>query len=298
MDPTVLALESAPKALVYGGVILSVGAAAARLWLLPRAVAAGVGSATSGQATDARLVRIALFASVALAIGLLWRAWGHTAASFGLAESLVGENLRLVSWESRWGGAWRVQAAAAALLVVLAGTSGPRQFVAPLHALTSLVLCGLLPLMGHAGGEPARVILHAAHVAAAGAWVGTLAATALSARGDAREAMLAAFAPMALAGAGLVGVTGVVAAWTYLQGAWSAVGSPYGVALIVKLALVGDIAVLGFLNWRRYHGGGAALSMGRGQPVAAGRSALVTAEIVTAALVVLVTAVLTELEHP
>jgi hypothetical protein len=56
--------------------------------------------------------------------------------------------------------------------------------------------------------------------------------------------------------------------------------------LLIKVALVGGVAACGYVNWR-------AIRSGRIEP---GRAAIV--ELSLAALVVVVTGALTEIEHP
>ena len=63
--------------------------------------------------------------------------------------------------------------------------------------------------------------------------------------------MVAAFSPTALAFAAVLGATGALAAWRHL-GSWSALASTeYGRVLLLKLALVGLLAGLGAVNWKR-----------------------------------------------
>ena len=65
----------------------------------------------------------------------------------------------------------------------------------------------------------------------------------------------------------------------------------YGRLLLLKLILVGAAAMCGFLNWRRLR----ALAQ---NDAGAAHPVLVTVEIALAVTIVLVTAVLTETEHP
>ena len=60
-----------------------------------------------------------------------------------------------------------------------------------------------------------------------------------------------AFSPMALAGAAVVAVTGILNV-VFQLGAISEVWSTgYGRALLIKLALLAGVGALGFYNWRR-----------------------------------------------
>lgn len=333
MDPLSVALEAIPKALVYATVILSVGVPVARLLFLTRVAgltrAAGAGPTSSGPASserepssgsaaarttadervvlDASLARIALLAASGLVIGLLLRAWGHTAVSFGIADSVAPENLILIAWESQWGQAWQLQMAGAATLAVFAwATTQAPQLAWPTLTFTAAGVCYLVPLLGHAEGEPTRVLVHGTHVLGAGVWVGTLMTIACGVPATMRTPMLRAFAPFAFAGSLTLVASGLVAAWWYLGSPMNLIATTYGWTLGLKLVFVSDVAVFGFLNWRRLHGAaessgrsqGEVTTRSRGRVSAGSREALVLIEVVMALAVIAVTAVLTESEHP
>lgn len=306
VDFQALALEALPKALVYAAVIVALGAAAARQLFVRRVAphlppepsqAVPVSMATSfavdqpPHAFERALARVAVSAAGWLLVGLLLRAWGHTAVSFGVADAFSSENLRTIAWDSQWAEGWRLQMAGAVALLICSWAIGQLGAAGwQLTALAASATGALLTLTGHAAGEPPKMLMHAAHIVGAGVWVGTLIATAVAARGPVREAMLRAFAPYAFAGSAALIVTGGLAALTYIGSLTNLVSTPYGWALLLKLIFVADVATFGFLNWRRFHGGGAA---GPGN-----RDMFVVLEVVMASLVILVTAVLTELEHP
>src|ERR1700677_743511 len=119
--------------------------------------------------------------------------------------------------------------------------------------------------VSHAAAQPGNnvvaVTMQVAHIAAAALWMGVLLHIFL-ARGlllrdaDAgRVAFLASvvrkFSPLALATTSLLGITGVVAAWRYLQGVGVLFESPYGLTLVVKLTLLTPAIYAGFINFRR-----------------------------------------------
>ena len=114
-----------------------------------------------------------------LVAALALRAWAHTAAAFGVAESLSYQNLYIVTIESQWGRGWQWQMAAALALAVVSLTISRWPSAGWRAAgVAAIALCYLLPLLGHAAGEPGRVLLHGSHILAAGIWIGTLAAMA------------------------------------------------------------------------------------------------------------------------
>lgn len=298
-----VALEAAPKALVYAAVMLGVGAATGR-GLLRFRVAPRLTVAQRFALADG-FRRLAVIASMVLVAALTWRAWAHTAAAFGISESFSPQNLYTIAIESQWGSGWQLQMAAALVLAAVSRTisrwpaAGWRA-----TAVVAVALCYLLPLVGHAAGEPGRALLHGSHILAAGSWVGTLAAMTLASRAhdlaplaapplpSPRQEMLSQFSPVALPGSALLLVTGATAAWLYLGG-WSALWtSTYGQLLLVKLFLAAAVAGCGFVNWQTLR------HPDRSSELPWAGRLLVGLELVLAVGVVIVTAVLTETEHP
>ena len=227
MDPLPLALEAAAKALVYAAVMLSVGSCVARMLLCVRVA----GRLTPENATlfESALARLLLLSTVALVAALTARAWAHTAASFGVADAFSWEPLHLIAWESQWGASWQLQMGGALTLAVCAWSVRRwPQAGWTLAAAGAAALCFLLPLIGHAAGEPDRVLLHGSHILGGGIWLGTLTAAVMASRvatrADAPPAfappagiqMLRHFSPVAFTGSSLLTVTGAVAVWWYL----------------------------------------------------------------------------------
>lgn len=283
----VAAVEVLPKALQYSGTLLALGVAGA--WWLE-------GRADAPRAMWSRLPRVARAAAVLLGVGAAARLAAHAVVAFGPADAFAAENLRLLVVDSRWGAGFRWQALAAASVAATSMSLGPSRFRGwPLFSLAAAAAAMAIPLLGHAAGAPSRVALHAAHVVAAGAWLGTLAVFVLTGVGRpqaspadaaADRRLVARFSPVALGAAALVALSGGVAAWAYLDGFTSLATTTYGRALILKLALVGVVAACGLANWRRVR---------RGDPP---DRRVLAVEASLATLVVLVTAALTETEHP
>ena len=100
------------------------------------------------------------------------------------------------------------------------------------------------------------------------------------------------FSAVALSGAALMGVTGVITSWTHLK-SWAALWTTsYGLTLCVKLLVVLAVVALGAWNWRRI---GPTL-----EPESDSRKLrrLSTAELIFGAIVLLITAVLVLLPSP
>lgn len=292
MDAVTLAYEALPKAAYYVALAVAIGTVVAR-WLLLEGV-----STLSPTAADARLASLSVIAAAGLLFSSMLRLAGHTVAAFGPAGAWTAENIGLIALESRWGVSWRLQAIAAAALLVAAiavKLRAGRGWQA--GALAALACCAVTPLLGHAAGSLWRGLLHAAHILGGGAWLGTLIAIVLLdwmvGGGDSRRpghrvtaSLVERFSPVALTAAALVSATGLVAAVTYLATPAAFVESAYGLTLVAKLALVLGILVCGYANWRR--------SRAREAP----RMPLLRTEAALAVLVLIVTSVLTELEHP
>jgi copper transport protein len=141
------------------------------------------------------------------------------------------------------------------------------------------------------------------HVLGAGVWLGTLAAVMMAGlpaaafAGEGRATagfarMVGAFSPVALTGAGVAGATGVVNSLFHLTAVSDLWRTEYGVALLVKLALLGVVAGIGFYNWRfvlpTLHASESPSRLRRTAGI----------ELGTGLLVVLVTAVLVALPPP
>jgi copper transport protein len=104
--------------------------------------------------------------------------------------------------------------------------------------------------------------------------------------------MVSAFSPVALSGAAVAGLTGVVSALLHFASVSQLWSTAYGRTLLIKLALLLLVAGIGFYNWRfvlpSLHGAES--------PSRLRRSA--GTELATGAVVLLVTAVLVALSPP
>lgn len=290
-------IEALPKFGLYVALLLAVGACGARALL---GTSAGrrdenLGEAVSNsdsQTTARRLEWVLLASTCAMVILIASRSITHTLAAFGMPDAVRWESFELIVWESAWGSAWRVHMGLGVALVVAALTVfwAPRGGWALAGGL-ALAACYALPLIGHAAGEAVRVVLHGSHLVGAGLWLGTLTALWIAERDAQRRARtLGRFAPMAVASAAVILLTGGVMAWTYLTAPSDLWSHGYGQTLAVKLGLVAGALACGALNWRQH------------RPTASGpcvrRPSLVALELLLALLVVGATAMLTEMPHP
>jgi putative copper export protein len=262
----------------------------------------------TGARLGAACRRAGLASAVILVLANLARLWfqGRSALDPGEAMSLAA----IEPWfegPGSWGLMWTTQLGAA--VVALVGQIVARRRLAAGWSLAMLGAAAAalaMPLTGHAVesrlGAPAGVVLQGLHLLAGGVWLGTLfvllTATFAATRGrpDEREraaaAVVHAYSPLALTGAGIAIALGLVLAWIMLGSLPLLWTTSYGIALLCKLALLSGVAGLGAWNWRRVRP-----ALGSA-PGARRLRFSATAELVIGALLLGVTAVLVALPSP
>ena len=132
-------------------------------------------------------------------------------------------------------------------------------------AVGAAILAFSPAIAGHAASAPTfrvvAVLADALHILGASGWLGSLtlvlaaglpAAMALpdGERGPMVAALVNAFSPVALASAALVTITGLFAAWLHVGSVSNLWATRYGITLLVKLGVLGVVALTGFYNWR------------------------------------------------
>lgn len=255
-------------------------------------VAFGLARGRHGDVLAPDLARVARLAGALGVAAIVLRALAHAVVLDGPAGAVHLDTWRLVVIDSRWGASWRWHAAAAVGVAIASRRLGAGRGVVPyVLALTAAVL--VAPFLGHGAGALWRGGIHSLHLAVTGAWLGTVIVLALAggrapsaARAHALAAVVGRFSPWALVCAAAAGLSGVVLGWLYLGGVAALVETTYGQLLLAKLVLVAAIGGCGFFNWRR---------AGRGAPP---HLVLIRAEAALALCVLVVTAALTETEHP
>jgi copper transport protein len=153
-------------------------------------------------------------------------------------------------------------------------------------------------------GQWARLI-NPVHMLAGGMWIGTLfylvfagiwltlgSGLSPDRRGAFVQQLVGRFSPFALVSAGLLATFGVITAWRHLKSIAALWTTAYGVALIVKLCVVGCVLALGAFNWRRQR----PLLGTEAGARALRRSA--AAELAVAAVVLVITSILVSLPSP
>ena len=266
MDGEILAFTylAIGRLLAYLAGFAFIGAASYRFVVLPRLRREGGDVADWTRTVERGLATLGLAAGVVLVVAVLWRLYAQTFSVFGLDEGVSLDAVRIVVLQTQWGSGWIVQLGTAALAVGagMVAMVRPR----PGWVVVGVAALGIgvsLPLTGHAlshaGPAWVGVVLQAGHLLGGGIWLGTLLAVfvfGLSSRrsppraGATVSTMIDAFSPIALLGGGVLMATGVITAVLYLSSLRDLWQTAYGLTLLLKLLLVGGVAVLGARNWR------------------------------------------------
>lgn len=246
--------------LTYAAALLVIGASVFRFGVL-RALARSVPVPPTLALRAARtaLVAAGVLALIAAPLRLLAQARSFVDPGESLSASLFSTILG-----TDWGRAWIVQVLAAGLAAAgaLFATVAPSGWYPAVAGATAVVLS--LPLTGHAtGSEQAGAWgypLDALHMLGAGTWIGTLGVLLIAAlvplsrageegRGRLVADMVHAFHPVALTGAGVTVLAGVIMSLRYLQGEFGALlSSQWGRTLLIKVALLAVVATIGAWN--------------------------------------------------
>lgn len=258
-DPFAEFLLIASRLIWYAGTLGVIGASAFRLFILP-AVRLDAPSLDRATATAG------IAGAAILLAGVLARLYAQAYVSFGLEEPLTSELVWIVATDlPPWSTGWMAQFAAAVFSLAAFGVArtGSRAGWA-LASVAALAVAGSAPFTGHAVAQAhwytLPIALQATHVLAAGAWIGGLfvmVAVGVSAlvrhpsAGPAPVAALVnAFSPLALGGAALLALTGVVTTVLYLHAVADLWTTRYGLTLLLKVALAAAVGVAGYVNWQ------------------------------------------------
>jgi copper transport protein len=294
--------------LQFASLLVLIGAVAFRWWILPR-----IGT------TVAEPARRDL--SYGAAGAGLWGAWfvavsalARLAAQLGTMQSAGGvPSFSGMIFGTPWGHGWLLEIVA--LVFVVAGLRAVRReptLVPPwrIAAAAAVGLAFVPALSGHAIADrsfaPFTVLFDGLHVLAAGMWLGTLLVilvvgvpvalrVASGGRTESLATMVNAFSPLALTSAGMLVFSGIVAARVHVA-SWAAfTTTTYGRTLLIKLAVVALLMLVAAFNWRRVR---PALASSDDARASERLRQSVTIELVLAALVLAVTAVLVALPTP
>lgn len=243
----------------YLGVMGLVGAATFQAIVRTRVVPGhpGAGSQLLGR------VRAAAFlAAFFMVLSLVLKLLGQLQSFVEPGEAMTRELFDLVLFESGWGHSWQVQAAVAAITLLLVLLVRTTWLLVPL----ALSAAAAGPLTGHAvenpWGLPIGVSLHALHQIGGGVWIGTLFLVLAAGYGGSRgmpdaerhpliATVVNAYSPVALAGVGTAVLAGLLMSLGYVASISALWTTPYGRTLLLKTALLTATAGIGAYNWRR-----------------------------------------------
>jgi putative copper export protein len=210
-------------------------------------------------ATESRILRLALISALILLGTTAWRLYAQAYSIFGIEEALTWEHVRIVVFDTAWGGGWLWQFSAALLAAV--ATAGSLRVPRAGRALViaaALVVVVVVPLTGHATSREGAVWLSAAvqvlHVGGVGLWIGTLLIVMTLLRPSSDDKFVAAvraFSPLAVAAVTTIVASGLLTAIIYLDSFSDLWSGAYGRTLVLKLVLFTAVAALGAYNWRR-----------------------------------------------
>jgi putative copper export protein/methionine-rich copper-binding protein CopC len=209
--------------------------------------------------------RIGLWGAATLALTAVLRLLAQSYALHGASNALDPSLVGAMLVRTLWGWGWLLQLLG--VLLAVAGFMQARRGGGWALATAGALALAVTPaLSGHAAAVPditgLTIAADALHVIGAGGWLGSLlvligigvpAALRLdeSQRGPAVADLVNAFSPTALIFAGLVGLTGVLAAWVHLGSIAALWQTAYGKTLLVKLAVLSVVAGTGAYNWLR-----------------------------------------------
>lgn len=199
---------------------------------------------------------IVLAAALALVLAAQVYSW------FGTEGLTNRDEIRMLVGETRWGQQWLAAAQAAAAVVALALAAlvfrGARSGLLGVGAIAATLT---VPLIGHGAAHGTlNWLAHAAHLAGAGLWLGSLAvlarATAVLWRDDspspaALASLLHQFSTLALTGAAMVVGSGLYLAWLHITPFETLWTTEYGRTLAIKLGALAIVMLLGWRNWQR-----------------------------------------------
>jgi putative copper export protein/methionine-rich copper-binding protein CopC len=253
--------DAVGRGLHFAALLLLTGAVAFRVLLVPRLSLAH----DAAHQLRRRAWHITSVAAVLLAGAAVFRLWLQSVALHGEERAWSTPLLSIMLRDTAWGRAWVLQVFLFAVLGAAIAWARPHRdrMAAAIAVLATLGLCAVPATSGHAAGATGGgwlvVVNDAAHVAAAGAWLGTLGVLLIAAlpvllrQPDGRHVTwraVDAFSPVALGMAAVVVATGTINVLLHLTAPEQLWATVYGRTLMVKLGMVAIVLLIGFVNWR------------------------------------------------
>lgn len=260
--PLPLDLYAIGRWLAYIAILALIGATVFAA-LVPRWRAADDDERSLAARALRQVWRVARVAVLLLLGADLVRLYGQVRSFLDPIEPTTWDVARPILLQSAWGTGWLIQVGVAALSLPLTWLAPRRPALGvALLGTAALMVTAASPLTGHAvehpWGKSLGVGLHALHLLGGGVWLGTLLSMVVAGVMEAGDAeggdiarMVGVFSPVALAGAGLAVLMGLLLGYAYVGNLTDLWGTTYGETLLVKLLLLGLTMALGAWNWRR-----------------------------------------------
>lgn len=264
--PSILKPESSPlwaltRWLNFIALVLMLGAVVFRFGILDR-----LRAALDSAATGAAYRRATILASTAAIVGIvsnLARAALQSGSLHGPDRMWDIQLIGAMLTRTTWGIAWLIQTSATGLYALLLSrpSAGDRRWIGA--ALCAAAIAPTPAFSGHANAvtewHALAIGADSLHVVGAAGWLGCLAFVLFAGlpaahnglKPDADVArLILAFSPVALVMAGIAVSTGVLSAVLHFSSLHLLWTTPYGKALLIKVAIVLTTAATGAYNWR------------------------------------------------
>ncbi len=246
--------------LIYISTLVTIGALGARLVIQGTRFLA---PDPAGTLVAARVARTGFFGATALTFSALFLLAGMSFAWFGTFGEV--ERTKAMVFGTAWGVSWQRVLTSAAIAAAAGAVAWKWRVIRGPVALGVAIMISLtVPLLGHGGTHGTRVwLFHATHLLGSGLWLGTLAVLARATwpvwRDDAPvlstlRGLLWSFSPLAMTGAGLAIVSGLLLSYQHVDPLEALTTTEYGQTVLIKTGVVLLVAGLGFLNYRLHRG--------------------------------------------
>jgi copper transport protein len=219
----------------------------------------------AGTIVATRVARTGFLGALGLTLSALFLLAGMAFAWFGPSGLGELDRTKAMVFGTAWGVSWQRVITSAAIAAAAAAIAWKWRVIRGPVALGAAIMISLtVPLLGHGGTHGTRVwIFHATHLLGSGLWLGTLAVLARATWPVWRDnapvlstlrGLLGAFSPLAMTGAAMAIVSGLLLAYEHVDPLDALTTTEYGQTVLIKTGAVLLAAGFGFLNYRRHRG--------------------------------------------
>ena len=267
-DPNAGRGATGARWLMYLGIVGVLGAVSFRFLVLPQILRGGELPEVAKGATTT-LWRVVGVGAAAILLSAPFRLWYQVRSFYGNDDESPVNAFFTIATQGPWGRGWLLSLGVGLLVgagFLLSRPKGQRNPGWGVIAIGALILPMVPVLSGHAWGRSPQGLAIAAdflHIVAAGTWVGGLLCLvvaglpALKAHGvkegsgqPGLPGMVGAFSRVAVASVAVLALSGALNSWLHMESFGQLWTTPWGKALLAKLAVVVGVLGLGFYNWR------------------------------------------------